>query len=296
MLNQFKTHILTSSLLLSCGGSTAYKAPDKSVNEICQQMNSKVRNYLDQIGVEFESFQDVSTGLGHIDTLGFYNKGDNKIYITENLPMDINSDVCLHESLHAYLHHENINVTNKRQLVKGFTAYLNDNNHEPWALANLYSEIEGQMKTFNSTQISRIKINNKAEEIALYDLILKAQYLLDLSSDYKHIVKLGPFQSISQKSYLTIKESTDNIQSYFDEILELAAKIPDKPSNFIIYLEKIKLYASVIISQYYYNTDFTEVLIKVLLKHKSGAELTANERKIYESVSLRNSDFQNIFY
>jgi len=79
-------------------------------------------------------------------------------------------------------------------------------------------------------------------------------------------------------------------------MLDYAAKIKDKPSDFISRLEKIKLYASTVIGEYYYHTDFEEVLTKILVKHSVGAELTLNERRVYESVSIRNRDISSIFY
>lgn len=296
MLKQFRSHILTSSLLLSCGGSAVNEQAITPANEICSEMNTRVREYLDDMNVSFGSFHDVSSGISDIETYGFYNKIENKIYIARDLPSDLNAEVCLHESLHAYFHNENIKVINRSNLTNGFINHLKENSHQLWSLGKVYSEIEGHMKTFQLSHVSRLKAHNKSEQIAVLDLIMKSKYLLHLSEDYSQIVKLGPYQSVSRESYAAIKESTDNILRYFDELLTLAAKITDKPSNFISHLEKIKLYASTVIGQYYYNTDFTEVLIKVLVKHKAGAELTLNERKIYESVSLRNKDFQNLFY
>lgn len=296
MLNQFKSHLLTSTLLLGCGGPTAIESPQDEVKAICSDLNQKLQNYILDNGARFKTFSNQDSSLLEVDTMGYYNSKENTIYVADNLPTDLNQEVCLHETLHASLNFEDISVLNKSELTGGFISYLHENEHQAWALKNIFQESENMIRSFISSQISLIKTHNADEEMVLFDLLFKAQHFLHIYGNYQDIIKISAYQSLSQKAFNAVKAATDRLIADLDELYFLSTKLSGKKSNYLTHLEKIRNYAKIAIDQFYYNTNFHEVLIRILVKHHSKAELTLNEIRIYKSVAFKNPVVQSIFY
>lgn len=296
MLKQFRTHLLTSTLLLACEGSASIESPQDDVEAICSDLNQKLQKYILDNGVRFKSFSNQHSSFLEVDTMGYYNSKENTIYVADNLPTDLNQEVCLHVALHASLNFEEISVLNKSELTGGFISYLRENEHQAWALKNIFQESENMIRTFISAQISHIKTQNADEEMVLFDLLFKAQNFLHIYGNYQDIIKISAYQSLSQKAFNAVKAATDTLIADLDELYFLSTKLSGKKSNYLTHLEKIRNFAKIGTDQFYYNTNFHEALIRILVKHHSKVELTLNETEIYKSVAFKNPMVQSIFY